>query len=79
MNTVGTFMGMTVVEDVRLVDYHKEVIMCRSKKRRIRKKWVKNPSHWKEWHTPKQELCVVGGVMFGHPATVQQMKGILRR
>jgi hypothetical protein len=64
----------------------KELIrMCRSKKKRIRKKWLKNPGNYRE--VPDDGIYVIdtnllglmgmGKVIVAHPITALRLKEIL--
>lgn len=67
-----SIFGMNVIEDRNMVDHHAELKKkCRSKKRRIIKKWRRNEKNWKRWTTPKTEVFIIHGrTMIGHPDTL---------
>ena len=72
LSPFGTIGGLRVVESPLLMK-RKQVRFCRSKKRRILKKWAKNPKNWREvpdmetiYRTPTTLIC--------HPALAAKLR-----
>lgn len=53
------------------------IIMCRSKKRRIHKKWLKNPKNYKE--VPDDKYYVFGNNITCHPMLAGMVREAIER
>lgn len=62
--------GLKVFCDDSLVD-RVQVRFPKSKKRRIRRKWAKNPKYWVT--RPKPDYYIVGDMLFGHPEVIRKL------
>lgn len=79
-NSLGLFMGASFVSSSHFVDHHRGLIsMCRSKRKRIIKKWTRNKRNWREWETPKKDLYMMNGMFYGHPETINQLREVISR
>ena len=56
-----------IIEDSRLVDQYR---FPRSKKKRIRNKWAKDPRNF----MPSRRVCVAAGVLICHPVVAAEIR-----
>lgn len=68
---------MNIIEDKNMVDTAFVVPKwCRSKKKRIRKKWAKSHGHWKV--TPKQHGFMAGNTLVVHPDIAHKLRALCK-
>ena len=68
---MSSISGYRIVESLYLVKPI-QVRFPRSKKKRMRKKWAKNPRNFT--NKPSNEFLVSGDMIVGHPALVAELR-----
>ena len=74
MITLFDLIGFRIITEEYMAD-RKQVKFPRSKKRRIRKKWAKNPANY-EW-IPWDRVYQMGGTLVMHPMMLVKLKKVL--
>ena len=70
-------VGIQIIEAPWMVD-RRQVRFPRSKKKRIRRKWARDPRNWRMF--PKTEIYEIqGGVVFMHPDVAAELRKRLRK
>jgi hypothetical protein len=73
MNFLVPLSGVTIQVSDHLLEYRSEQFRRpKSRKRRIRRKWAKDPRNWRDVHVPR--VLSLRGVIVCDPVTFEQMK-----
>jgi hypothetical protein len=78
MGLPGLLDGLQIVTDVAMADtVRKQIRFPRSKKKRIRKKWAKNPANWLIYSVPWEHSYQLNGCLVMHPAMLEKVNRAL--
>lgn len=73
---IDTIAGLQIIENSFLTKAVL-IIICRSKKKRIHKKWLKNPKNYKT--VPDDQVYMAGNRVFCHPMVARTLRNEIER
>ena len=65
---------LQIIEN-KLLTVKELIAMCRSRKRRIHKKWLKNPRNYRD--VPDDKVYLAGEMVFCHPAIARGLRNVM--
>lgn len=76
MMPLNTYCGMEVIPDSYMVDtVYEQFRFPRSKKKRMRKKWAKDPHNWRTRSVPWDKAYVLGKqILVAHPEMIDRIQ-----
>lgn len=74
---LGSLGGLTIFEDINMVDYHEDWSGVRSHGRAARRRKLGFPQRIKITATPKKEAVQFGSKVFMHPEMARQMRAMI--